>query len=123
MATPRSRYLVKDELDAIISQWTKQHTKQEAMDILCREDIPAGAVLDIDDITHDEYLVKRGVMTDVEHRQRGRLRVPGLAVRMEANTVAYETSPELGEHNAEVYGGLLGLTEAELEQLRHEKVI
>ncbi|NMA37154.1 MAG: formyl-CoA transferase [Papillibacter sp.] len=123
MATPRSRYLVKDELDAIISQWTGQHTKQEAMDILCREDIPAGAVLDIDDITHDEYLVKRGVMTDVEHRQRGRLRVPGLAVRMDGNTVAYETSPELGEHNAEVYGGLLGLTEAELEQLRHEKVI
>ena len=123
MATPQSRYLVRDELDALISEWTGQHTKQEAMDILCRADIPAGAVLDMDDLTNDPYLRSRGTMVEIEHPQRGRLVVPGFAPKMSGNDLEYRCSPGLGEHNDKVYGGVLGLSPEEMEELRQKGVI
>ncbi len=47
MATPQSRFKYKEELDAIIAKWTRQHTKFEAMQILAQAGIPAGAMMDI----------------------------------------------------------------------------
>ena len=38
-------------------------------------------------------------------------------------TFGYEGSPELGGSNEEVYGGMLGLTEKQLEELKNKKVI
>ena len=123
MATPQSRYLVRDELDAIISEWTSRHTKQEAMDILCKADIPAGAVLDVEDLTNDEYLRSRGTMTEIEHPERGKLVVPGFAPKMSGNDLRYETSPALGEHNRRVYHELLGLSDEEMAELKAKGVI
>lgn len=122
-ATPRSRFEYKDILDPIIEEWTRQHTKQEAMDILCKADIPAGAVLDCDDITKDEYLKKRGMMVELETKARGKLIVPGFASRMSENFVEYQDAPALGEHNQDIYQGILGLSDEELAKLKEKKVI
>jgi formyl-CoA transferase len=121
--TPRSRYQHKDILDPIIAEWTGKHTKFEAMDILCKSDVPAGAVFDCDDITNDEYLRERGVMVEIEHKDRGKLIVPGFAPRMSENKVSYEISPSLGNANEEVYQKIIGLTEAEFEALKVKGVI
>ena len=123
MKTPQSRYLVREELDALIAEWTGQHTKYEAMDILCKADIPAGAVLDMDDLTHDPYLRSRGTMVEIEHPERGKLVVPGFAPKMSGNELEYECSPRLGEHNKKVYQGLLGLSDEELAELQAKGVI
>lgn len=122
-ATPRSRFKYKDILDPIIAEWTSKHTKQEAMDILCKADIPAGAVLDCEDITNDEYLRKRGVMLEVDTRDQGHLIIPGFAPRMSENHIEYKESPALGEHNEEIYKGVLGLSDEKIEQLRKNKII
>lgn len=123
MATPRSRYQHRDILNPAIAEWTSKHTKQEAMDILCKADIPAGAVLDCDDITKDEYLRKRGTMLEIDSKDRGRLIIPGFAPRMSENHVEYELSPTLGGSNQEVYGDLLGLSDEELADLKARKII
>jgi formyl-CoA transferase len=122
MATPASRYLVKDEIDAAIIAWLANHTKQEAMDILSKADIPAGAVLDVDDLTKDRYFVERGVMVDIEHEGR-KMTLPGFAPRMSENRVAYEDSPTLGGSNQEFYGELLGVPGDELDRLKTAGVI
>lgn len=123
MATPRSRYEHRDILDPAITAWTSQHTKQEAMDTLCRADVPTGAVMDCDDITKDAYLRRRGVMVEVDSPDRGKLIVPGFAPRMSENHVEYQMSPALGGSNQEVYGGLLGLSDVELARLKEKKAI
>ena len=123
MATPQSRYLVRDELHALIAEWTSRHTKQEAMDILCKADIPGGAVLDMEDLTADEYLRSRGTMVEIEHPQRGKLVVPGFAPKMSGNDLEYKCSPKLGEHNQKVYGDLLGLSAEEMADLQAKGVI
>ena len=110
-------------MDPIIAEWTSKHTKQEAMDILCKADIPAGAVLDCEDITNDEYLRKRGVMLEVDTRDQGHLIIPGFAPRMSENNIEYKESPALGEHNDEIYKGILGLSDEKIEQLKKNKII
>lgn len=123
LATPQSRYVHKDKCDSAIGAWCREHTKFEAMDILCRADVPAGALLDVDDITKDDSYLKRGMMIEIEHPTRGKLRVPGFAPKLSGNFVEFRPSPGLGEHNFEIYGELLGLGDEELETLKEKKVI
>ena len=123
MKTPQSRFLYREELDALITEWTMRHTKQEAMDILAKADVPAGALLDIGDLASDPSYMEQGMVVEIEHRQRGKLKFPGFAPKMSENHIDYESSPALGGSNEEIYGGLLGLSEAELAELRDKKVI
>jgi formyl-CoA transferase len=121
-ATPQSRYLHKEELDRIITDWTMQRTKLEAMEELCREGIPAGANLNTEDITNDPYLRKRGIITEIQHPHRGSVFMPTHPMKMEG-TVPVTRSPLLGEHNTEIYGGLLGFSAAELRDFSGKGVI
>ncbi|MBP1920446.1 CaiB/BaiF CoA transferase family protein [Youngiibacter multivorans] len=121
--TPRSRYLYKDILNPIIEGWTREHTKQDAMDILCRADIPAGAVFDCDDITKDEYLRRRGTMVEIEHSKRGKLVIPGFAPRMSENHVEYRLSPELGSYSEKVFKEYAGLSDEDYEALKAKHII
>lgn len=123
MVTPQSRFQYRDELDAIITEWTMQHTKQEAMELLAKADVPSGALLDIDDIAHDPSYIETGMVVEVEHPQRGKLKVPGFAPKMSENHIDYECSPELGGSNEEIYGEILGLSAEEIQALKDKKVI
>ena len=123
MATPRSRYEHKDICDNAIKDWLKNYDKFEAMDILCKADIPAGALLDCADITNDPQYYERGMMVEVEHPVRGKIKVPGFAPKLSENHVEYECSPELGGSNEEVYKGMLGLSDEKFEELKAAKVI
>ncbi|MCD8333030.1 MAG: CoA transferase [Clostridiales bacterium] len=123
MATPRSRYVHKDICDNAIKDWLKDHDKMEAMDILCKADVPAGALLDCADITNDPQYYKRGIMVEIEHPQLGKVKVPGFAPQMSAVSVEYECSPQLGGSNQEIYGGLLEMSEEEMNALKEKKVI
>ena len=50
--------------------------------------------------------------------------VPGIFPKMsDAHGSARLSSPHLGQHNDEVYGGILGVSSEELAQLRAEQVI
>lgn len=123
MATPRSRYEHRDICDGAIKDWLKDYDKFTAMDILCKADIPAGALLSVDDITNDPQYYERGMMVEINHPQRGKVKLPGFAPKMSEVKVEYECSPELGGSNEEVYGGLLGLSEEKLAELKAKKVI
>ena len=123
MATPHTRYENREALNAIISEWTAQYTKQEAMDILAKADVPAGAMLDISDFASDPQYTESGIVVEVEHDYRGKIKVPGFAARMSENVIDYEVSPKLGGNNDEIYGGLLGLSADELTELAANKVI
>ena len=51
--------------------------------------------------------------------QREKVKLPGFAPRLSENHIEYESSPELGGSNEEVYGGILGLSEETMAELRH----
>ena len=119
----QARYEYADEIDAVIESWTDKHTKHEAMEILAGAGVPCGAVLDSGEILGDEDLIARGMVVTVEHATRGKFTMPGNPVRLSASPTTVTPAPLLGEHNAEVYGALLGIGRDELTQLARDRVI
>lgn len=111
-ATPELRYEHRTEVDAVISAWTGERTKEEAMVILGSAGVPAGAVFSTSDLSNDPYLRERGAMVEIEHPTRGRLVMPGNSIRLTDSHVPIQPAPLLGQHNREVYTGLRGLSNA-----------
>jgi len=118
-----SRVAQVEEIDALVEAWTEKRTKQEAMETLAGAGVPCGAVLDSTEILANEALIKRGMIVNLEHPTRGRFAMPGNPVKMSASPTTVTPAPLLGEHNAEVYGKLLGCSAEDLDALRRGGVI
>jgi formyl-CoA transferase len=122
-ADRRDRVQFIDDIDAMIEAWTEKHTKHEALEILAGAGIPCGAVLDSNEVLSDPHMKARGMITELEHPRRGKYPMPSNPVRLSASLTDVVRAPLLGEHNAEVYGRLLGYSATEVEQLRRDGVI
>ena len=117
-ATPRARFDRRDEVNALVTAWTSERTKVEAMQALGRAGIPASAVFDAADLAKDEYVRERGVVVSYEHTVRGTVTIPKLPIQMSASSVPIRPVPLLGAHNHVAYVEMLGVPETELEELR-----
>jgi formyl-CoA transferase len=111
------------EVDEIIAQWTRQHSKEEAMRIIGEAGVPAGAVFDTLELMNDASLAERGIMQTVEHPTTGTYKMPAWPVRFDGAPPRVKPSPLLGQHNAEVLGGWLGIGSAEVDALRAEGIV
>ncbi len=112
-----------EELYGIIADWTKQHTKHEAMRILGEAGVPCSAVMDTLDLFTDPHLTERGLIHTVEHETDGPRTVMGSPLRMSESTVEVKAAPLLGKHTAEVLAADLGMDESQLAALREKGAI
>jgi formyl-CoA transferase len=122
-ADRRDRVQVVDEIDGLIEAWTEKRTKHEVMETLAGAGIPCGAVLDSREVLTDPQLRACGFIVDLAHPTRGVYPMPGNPLRLSASPTELVPAPGLGEHNADVYGALLGYGPAELDTLRRDGVI
>jgi formyl-CoA transferase len=111
------------ELTRIIEDWTGKRSKQEVMKLMGEAGVPCGAVLDSVELLNDPHLQERGMVVTVDHPVRGKFTMPGCPVKLEDSPVEVKSAPLLGQHNREIYGGLLGLKDSDLEQLKQQGVI
>ncbi len=112
------------EVDALLSEWTSSRTMDEIMDRLGAFHLPCCPILTVDQAASDPQILERQMVVEVEQVLSGKLKVPGSVFKLsetpgECNLAA----PFLGQHNHEVYGGLLGLDEAEIDRLAEKGVI
>jgi len=118
------RWQNQDELDRLIEQWTIQFDHNEAMHILQRAGVAAGAVLSPKGVLFDDHFREREFFQLIDHPGAGRRPMPKL---MAANFGGFEIpkrpAPCLGEHNRHILEGLLGMSPEEVEELEKEKVI
>jgi crotonobetainyl-CoA:carnitine CoA-transferase CaiB-like acyl-CoA transferase len=86
--------------------------------------VPVSPIYSIADIFSDPQYAARNDIIAPEDPQVGAVPMPAVLPRFSRTPGAVRfVGPTLGEHNAEVYGGLLGLTEAEQAELRDGGVI
>ena len=113
----------KAEVDRLVEEWTMQRTKHEVMRILGEGGVPCGAVLNAKDIHNDSHLLERGMIKTMHHPERGSFDMPGFPVQLDNSPVEMQAAPLLGQHNAEVFSQVLGLTEDDISELKKESVI
>ncbi len=121
-ATVLSRVKHRDELNALVEAWTSQQPVAEVMTRLQMAGIAAGVVQNAADLACDRQLDHRGQAIFLEHPEVGVQRYDAPAFQLAASPAQPRPVPTLGQHNAYVYQGLLGLSEAEYEALEAEGV-
>jgi len=121
-ATGAARVKHEAEVDAIITEWTHQHTKEEAMALISGVGVPAGAVFDTMELQNDPSFEERGIMQVMDHPS-GPFKMPTWPVRVDGRPPRLRPSPLLGQHGAEVLTDWLGLDAGEVAALKREGVL
>ena len=118
-----SRYEHQDELDALISEWTRERNKGDLMSMLQEAGVPAGQVSNHREVYEDPQLRGREFFQHVSMPGTGEHEYPSIIGRLSETPNAIRTPPpRLGEHNEYVYKDLLGYTDSEyvaLEGMGH----
>jgi len=123
-ATSAGRLRNKRALDELIEDWTKKHTAEEAMTLFQKNGVAAGVVQDARDLAKDPQLKHRGFFIELDHPQMGRTVSDATPVRLSDTPPGYSRpAPLPGQDNDYVYGGLLGLSDGEVNKLKKQKVI
>lgn len=117
-ADPVARADNREELDGIISAWTRGRSKHEAMGEIGAAGVPVGAVLDSKELSDSGDMRARGIFQTVEHPQRGEFLMPGWPASMSANDVRVASAPTLGEHTEAVLSEWLALDGNSVAELR-----
>lgn len=112
-------------LDALIATWTKTLGQKELLEILERHGVVCGPIYSIADIAHDPHFKARDMVLRVKDERFGDLAVPGIAPKLSQTPSGIEWlgTNEPGQHNAEVYGSILGMSESELAELKRDGIV
>jgi formyl-CoA transferase len=121
--TAATRIKHEAEVDDMISAWTRQHDKREAMRLLGDAGVPAGAVFDTMELTEEADFERRGIMQTMHHPTAGPFKMPGWPVRFGGETPRVEPAPLLGQHTNEVLSDWLGFDDAKIKELGNDKII
>jgi crotonobetainyl-CoA:carnitine CoA-transferase CaiB-like acyl-CoA transferase len=121
-ATNEERNKNEDFINQIIAEWTKNHTKEEAMQIIGAAGVPAGAVHDTLELFNDPSFEKRGIMQVMKHPD-GDWKCESWPVRFDGKPPELKPSPKLGQHTEEVFTSWLSLSKDQIQALHEQKVI
>jgi len=112
------------ELDEVIARWTATLATADLLAILEKHGIPSGLIYRAADMLKDPHFQARNAIVSAPHPQFGTLRMQNVAPRLSASPSSIRSpAPALGEHNAEIYGNLLGLAPELIDGYRARGVI
>ncbi|MFA6574588.1 MAG: CaiB/BaiF CoA-transferase family protein [Nocardioides sp.] len=110
----------QDELDELIGEWAGTITAQELIDRCNAAGVVAGGVNTVAEVVVEPQFVERGLFVDHVDQQTGHaVKGVGVVPHLSETTgeVRWAGPSQPGVHNGDVYRQLLGLDEAELEDL------
>jgi formyl-CoA transferase len=113
----------EQEVDEMISAWTRRHDKHEAMRLIGAAGIPAGAVIDTKELDADPTFTERGIMPVLEHPKVKPHKVPAWPVRHNGQPPPVKAAPLLGEHSSEVLKDWLGMKKPDVDKLKRGGVV
>jgi crotonobetainyl-CoA:carnitine CoA-transferase CaiB-like acyl-CoA transferase len=87
--------------------------------------VPAGPVVEPARITRNPQLLDRGFIETLDHPVVGCHEVSGMPFRLSSYSGPWFRTPPplLGQHNREILRGILGLSDARIEELRRNRII
>src|SRR6516162_8884668 len=123
-ANNAARVAHMEETDALVAAWTQTLGKMEVFARTKAYRIPCAPVRNAPEVMNDPHMHMRGMLERVEHPELGEIVVPTTPLRLHGiDPVEPGPSPTIGQHNAEIYDGWLGLSPGEIAELRETGVI
>ena len=112
------------EVDDLVAKWVGERTLDEAMAVFEAAEVTAAPVYDAEQLLADEHLRARGTYVTVDDEQFGPVTVQAPVAQLSATPGRIDhLGRALGADNEAVYGELLGLDAARLDELRAASVI
>ncbi len=112
------------ELNPIVAEWVGARPAAEAVALLSAAGVAAAPIYTNRQVAEDPHVLAREALVRVKDDDFGTVAVPCVVPRLSATPgEARSSGPAPGAHNAEVYGGWLGLTESEQDALRRSGAI
>jgi crotonobetainyl-CoA:carnitine CoA-transferase CaiB-like acyl-CoA transferase len=120
-----ARFAIADEVDAIVSEWTRAHGRDELLQILLEHHVPCAPVRSIAEVVADPETGRRGMLLKSEFPTRGAISVMGSPIKLSEGDYGRELRnppPALGQHTAEILASI-GIGAKELEILKADGVV
>ena len=112
-----------DEIDQMLMEWLKDHTKEEVQILAQELRIPFTMVQSIAEVLDDPQNEATGFFVELDHPVAGKLQYPSPAYHMPESPWQPARAPLLGEHNRQIYCDALGYSENELTAFQESGVI
>ena len=123
-ATHSARGQRMEELDGLIAEWTSTIHADDLLELLHAGGVPAGRIFRAKDMFTDPHFMAREAIVRLAHPDFGELAMHNVAPRLsETPGAVRHVGPGLGEHNQEIYHGLLGMSDGEMTSLRSSGII
>lgn len=122
-ATADARSNNRNAVNSAIESYTLSKTSSEWIDVLAGAGVPCGPIYSIDQMFADPQVQHLGMEHPVDHPTQGKINLVGQAIHLSGHESRKGSpTPERGQHTGEVLGGL-GLSPAEIDELRTDGVI
>ena len=105
-------------VEAVLVNWFLDRTTAAAVEVLSDAGVPAAPVNDIPRAALEPHLREREVMVEVADPVAGKIHVTGRVIKFSRSGMPVGSTPETGQHNDEILGGLLHLSATEIDALR-----
>jgi formyl-CoA transferase len=112
-------------LDGLIEAWTQTLPTKKVLELMDEHGVPAGLIYRAPDMLEDPHFQARDAIVTTKHPYFGDLKMQNVAPKLSATPGGIHSAAptDLGQHNDEVYGKLLGFSAERLAALRASKVI
>lgn len=112
------------ELAPLINERMEGKTTAEWTAILDAVKVPCGPIMNLQQVVADPHIQARNMIVELMHPVVGKLLVPGVPIKFSETPASISSAaPALGEHNEEVFGQLLGMSGAEIAELKEKGAI
>ncbi len=123
-ATHSARGAHQPELDALIAEWTATMDATDLETLLIEHAVPTGKIFRAPEMLADPHFAAREAIVTLPHPTLGDFPMQNVMPKLSDTPGSVRwVGPELGEHNDEVYGGILGLTDEDRAELAEAGVI
>ena len=123
-ATHSARGANQVELDKLVDDWTRTMTVETTIWLMNKFGVPVGRIYRAPDMLEDEHFKAREAIVRIPHKIFGSLAMQNVAPKLSATPGQVRSAgPELGEHNEEIYRGMLGFDAAKMAELLSRGII
>ncbi|MDD9853414.1 MAG: CaiB/BaiF CoA-transferase family protein [Deltaproteobacteria bacterium] len=123
-ATHSARGEHQGALDQLIADWTRTQPAEPLRALLVEHGVPVGKIYRAPEMLDDPHFAARQSIVRVPHPQWGEIAMQNAAPKLsETPGRVVSVGPELGQHNEEVYGELLGLDSGQIADLAQRGII